>query len=213
MRTVQYYRNILDSLRVCVANNIHIAGGAVRDTILERPIKDIDIFLPHDAAEAAANKLRYDFGYVKVGEWQSYEGFSDQAITGVAKFESAHETIPICLIGLKKDLAPAENIARFDFGICMAGWAGDGIIKDPRFTRDIESKTFTLCRADNKEQFAYSMVRFTKLTADRYQGWTLSVLSQFEALAREHTFNKHWYRDGGHFGLLNLAQTLHPKER
>jgi hypothetical protein len=138
----------------------------------------------------------------------------------VAKFEKADETIPLCLIGLAENLSPHDNIARFDFGVCMAAWAGGDtpMITADYFTRDIESKTFTLCRADNLAQFSYSMVRFEKLTADRYRAWKLAVPDQFEVLAKEHTVRKHWYRDyreeaAAHFGFENFPQLLRPKER
>jgi hypothetical protein len=135
-------------------------------------------------------------------------------VARVAKFEKADEVIPICLIGLVEDLDMRDNIARFDFGICMAAWGGgDSILSDGHFKRDTESKAFTLCRADNLAQFSYSMVRFKKLTADRYQDWTLSVPDQFEELAREHTFRKHWYKEGGHFGFEGSPQVLRPKDR
>jgi hypothetical protein len=214
MRKVQHYDNVLEALQRTLPGSPHIAGGAVRDTILEREIRDIDIFVRHDTATAAAALLRSDFGYVKVGEWARYENFSDPTVAGVAKFEKHDETIPICLIFLAEDLEPADNIERFDFGICMAAWAGGKFItKDPRFTRDVEGKTFALCRADNAAQFAYSMVRFTKLTADRYQGWTLSIPEEFETLAKEHTFRKYWYKERAHFGFEAHTQVLRPKER
>jgi hypothetical protein len=57
------------------------------------------------------------------------------------------------------------------------------------------------------------VVRFSKLTADRYQGWSLSVPDQFEELVKEHTFRKHWCKQGDHFGFTNSPQVLRPKER
>jgi hypothetical protein len=214
IRQVQHYDSVLEALQQALPSSVHIAGGAVRDTILERPIKDLDVFLHHTAGEAAAALLRTKFGFVKVGEWKQYLGFSDPMVECVAKFERADETIPICLIGLKEDLSPYANIARFDFGVCMAAWAGgDSMITSDHFKRDIESKTFTLCRADNLAQFSYSMVRFEKLTADRYKDWKLEVPSQFEELTKEHTFHRHWYKDGAHFGFENSPQVLRPKDR
>jgi hypothetical protein len=220
-RQVQFYGNILEALQQAIPGSVHIAGGAVRDTILDRPIKDIDIFLHHSAGEVAAALLRTKFGYVKVGEWVQYEHFSDPMVVRVAKFEKADETIPVCLIGLAEDLSLLDNIARFDFGVCMAAWSGgDTMLSDDRFKRDIESKTFTLCRADNLPQFSYSMVRFEKLTADRYKGWNLLVPWRFESLAREHSFRRHWYTEytegyteGAHFGVEYSPQLLRPKER
>jgi hypothetical protein len=213
-RQVQCYGNILEALQRAIPGSVHIAGGAVRDTILDRHIRDIDIFLHHTDGDPAAALLRTEFGYVKVGEWKQYEHFSDPMVVRVAKFEKADETIPVCLIGLAEALSPHDNIARFDFGVCMAAWTGGGsMITSNDFKRDVESKTFTLCRADNLAQFAYSMVRFEKLTADRYKDWTLSIPSQFESLTREHTFRKHWYRKGSHFGFENSPQLLRPKDR
>jgi hypothetical protein len=215
IRQVQYYGTILEALQQAIPGSVHIAGGAVRDTILDRPIRDVDIFLSSIDADSAAALLRSTFGYVKVGEWKQYMGFSDPMVERVAKFEKADETIPICLIGLKEDLSPSDNIERFDFGVCMAAWSGgEFILRDDHFKRDIESKTFTLCRADDLAQFSYSMVRFKKLTADRYVGWQLAVPSQFEELAREHTFRTFWYAEtGAHFGIENSPQLLRPKER
>ena len=68
-----------------------------------------------------------------------------------------------------------DNLARFDFGVCMAAWDGDKVYTAPEYKTDIERKTFTLCRADDLAQFNYSMSRFDKMTADRYAGWKLVV--------------------------------------
>jgi tRNA nucleotidyltransferase/poly(A) polymerase len=62
IRQVQRYDNILEALQRALPSSVHIAGGAVRDTILERPIKDVDVFLHHTAGEAAAALLRTKFG-------------------------------------------------------------------------------------------------------------------------------------------------------
>jgi tRNA nucleotidyltransferase/poly(A) polymerase len=42
-RTVSYYSDVLATLRQGLPGPVHIAGGAVRDTILGVAIKDIDI--------------------------------------------------------------------------------------------------------------------------------------------------------------------------
>ena len=61
------------------------------------------------------------------------------------------------------------------------------------------------------------MSRFNKITYDRYQGWTLKIPEEFEDLAREYTFRKHWYIDeDGALGAIGLARDqnlLRPKER
>ena len=143
------YADLLAELQT-IAPSAHIAGGAVRDTLLEKPIRDVDVFMDNEHVEEAAKVLRSRLGFVKVGAWVQYEGFSDPAMTCVAKFEKADETIPVCIIGLKSwCAAPDANIARFDFGVCMAAFDGENTIRAPEFDADVESKTFTLCRADN----------------------------------------------------------------
>jgi hypothetical protein len=213
---LERYNSILGTIRT-LCPTAHIGGGAVRDTLLERPIKDVDLFLGQSTLQDAAKLLRSDFGFVKVGEWARYEMFSDPAVVAVGKFEKADETIPICLIGLSSPLNMQNNTCRFDFGACMAAWDGREVYTAPEYKADVEAKTFTLCRADNQAQFAYSMSRFRKLTASRYEGWKLAVLPQFEELAREHSFRADWYRAGEPLEICGIyyegRQTLHPKTR
>jgi tRNA nucleotidyltransferase/poly(A) polymerase len=57
------YAAIIAAIRE-ITPSAHIAGETVRDTILERPIRDIDILLAEKAREAAAKLLRSQFGYV-----------------------------------------------------------------------------------------------------------------------------------------------------
>ena len=96
----------------------------------------------------------------------------------------------------------------------MAAFDGENTIRTPEFNVDVEAKTFTLCRADNPHQFAYSMSRFQKITAGRYRGWKLSILENFKQLAKDYEFGRHWYVDDGNdskwFGGQNV---LRPKDR
>jgi Poly A polymerase head domain len=217
MKTMFDYATTLATLQK-IAPEAHIAGGAVRDTILQKAIHDIDVFMEDDHVDEAAAVLRSSCSFVKVGEWKQYLHFSDPAMMRVARFEKADETIPICIIGLQQDFAnPKDNIARFDFGICMAAWDGKQTIRAAEFDRDEKDRTFTLHRADNRPQFVYSLSRFEKITAGRYSGWSLRIPEEFEEFAKEHTFRRFWYRDfdTGDFikcfaGGFNL---LTPKER
>jgi hypothetical protein len=211
MLTVSDYAKVLAALQQ-VAPEAHVAGGAVRDTILQKRIHDVDVFMKDEHVEEAASRLRSSCGYVKVGEWKQYLGFSDPAMTRVAKFEKADETIPVCIIGLLPRFAnPRDNLARFDFGVCMAAFDGENTIQTEEFENDVENKTFTLCRADNMQQFSYSMLRFEKIAAARYKGWSLSIPDEFEEFAKEHTFRRHWYRDS--IKGFDGESVLKPKER
>jgi hypothetical protein len=191
---LEHYSAILETMKN-LCTTAHIGGGAVRDSLVGKPFRDIDLFLHDAVADDAAKLLRSKFAFVKVGQWESYEMFSDPAVSRVAKFEKADEAIPVCIIGLKQPRGMEDNLARFDFGACMAGFDGNKVYTAPEYRIDISERTYTLCRADDQLQFNYSMLRFSKLAADRYAGWKLVVPAKFEALAREYTFKKAWYCD------------------
>jgi Poly A polymerase head domain len=195
--TCHNYADLISDLRK-ISPQAHIAGGAVRDTIMQKPLHDIDIFVDDDDVEEVASRMRSKHSYVKTGEWTQYQEFSDPAMTRVAKFEKADEKIPVCIIGLHSGYAePEANIARFDFGICMAAFTGEiPYILSREFIDDSDENAFTLHRADNAEQFAYSMVRFDKIRADRYQGWRLVIPEQFRRLAKERQFKSRYYDSG-----------------
>jgi tRNA nucleotidyltransferase/poly(A) polymerase len=67
-RNIYDYAPLLATLQR-IAPEAHIAGGAVRDTILEKSLHDIDIFMDDQHVEQAAALLRSACSYVKVGEW------------------------------------------------------------------------------------------------------------------------------------------------
>jgi Poly A polymerase head domain len=217
MITVFDYGKVLAALQQ-IAPEAHIAGGAVRDTILQKPIHDVDVFMKDEHVEEAAALLRSSCSYVKVGEWKRYLGFSDPAMTRVAKFEKADETTPICIIGLEPGfVTPKDNMARFDFGICMAAFDGKNEIRTAKFNQDAEGQTFTLHRADNQAQFTYSISRFETITAARYQGWKLVVPNAFERLAKDHAWRRSFYVDYVTGAIMPKGidgkNVLRPKER
>ena len=80
---MQRYISILSAIRD-LCPTAHIGGGAVRDSLLERPIRDVVLFLVEFATDDAAKLLRSKFSFVKIGEWKSYEMFSDPAVVRVA---------------------------------------------------------------------------------------------------------------------------------
>jgi hypothetical protein len=199
--TVHEYTPIIKAIRE-IAPEAHIAGGAVRDTVLHKPIHDIDVFVWSLNVKEVAAFLRAECAYVMVGKWEQYEGFSDPSISVVAKFEKHDETIPICLIGLERDrFEPApeflmkRNVDRFDFGVCMGAFDGEFMLTTQEFGYDRKHKCFTLHRADNIQQFAYSLSRYDKLKRTKFQDWSLAVPEEFRELVDRHASERHWYPD------------------
>ena len=165
----------------------HIGGGAIRDALLGRPLKDIDVFIDDAVFDAVAAMLRSEFHYVRVSGWAARPEWT-AAANGVRRlddFEKHDETIRVSLIGMNPPRDMKTNLDRFDFGVCQAGWDGDRVYTTPAFGRDVAHRTFTLLRAPDLKSFTGSMRRFERIVAGRYEGWQLVIPLKFAALERE----------------------------
>ena len=175
---LQRYKSILSAIRD-LCPTAHIGGGAVRDSLLERPIRDVDLFLDEFATDEAATLLR---SQVRLRQSRRMEELRDVlrsrrgAGGQVRKGRRDHPGLPdrtaprVRKRGRCKRTSPAST-SEF-------AWRGGTVARStPRRNTSAtsSSKTFTLCRADDQAQFTYSMSRFDKMTADRYAGWRLVV--------------------------------------
>lgn len=50
-------QNICKKVKECGATSVHVAGGAVRDSLLNKPIKDIDVFYEGELEHYKVNKF------------------------------------------------------------------------------------------------------------------------------------------------------------
>ena len=138
---LQRYNPILNAMKD-LCPTAHIGGGAVRDSLLERPIRDIDLFLDVEAtdeaaaAAAVAIRLRQSRRVEVLRDvLRSRRGAGGQVREG----RRDHPGLP--------DRAEPEVRARdarqprrFDFGICMAGWDGEEVYTAPEYKRDVERR-------------------------------------------------------------------------
>lgn len=168
----------------------HIGGGYLRDTYFSRPIKDVDVFANVEHVDALTNELRKTHPQVTetipVGEAERYETF-DASVAGVIEFAGfrrlhVSSPTPVNLILRSDGLSIAENLARFDFGICRIAHDGTNLIVAPEFDADRMTRCFTLCKCENADQYVQSMRRYSRLVA-KYQGWGLSVPGRFSEVA------------------------------
>jgi hypothetical protein len=138
-KNLNHYQSLLAAVQK-LCPTAHIAGGAVRDSLLKRAIRDIDLFLDDDVADDAAKLLQSRFGLTQIGGWRSVYGYANPLIARVGKFDAAYEPVPVSLIALNKPKSMRKNIDRFDFGACMAGWDGDRICITKEYEIDAEKK-------------------------------------------------------------------------
>lgn len=166
----EVWKEILQSLQKGGIKGI-IAGGCVRDFILERPIKDIDVFVP----VGCGFDMWLPVGTVLVRKNDlSYAPFSDGMVKYTTTLEYKGNDVQIIEVDLE-DFSSEKLMDRMDFTICQATYQldeGEGLFGvSGNFLWDVDLKEFRLVRADNEAQFDYSMKRFERLTAEKYKGW------------------------------------------
>lgn len=154
-----HFREILEVVRrEFPGSHPVIGGGALRDSILGRPIKDVDVLLRAKDHEHLDSELttyvrppiivQHGYGRADMyGCWNVKEqlcGYDVQLI--LADFEDLH------------DLAHT-----FDIGLCRVTYDGTELYVSPEFTQDAADKAFRIRRADNQYELERSLRRVTRL--------------------------------------------------
>jgi len=159
-----------------------IGGGALRDTLLDREVKDVDIFIqmPDDLTDAelcdVLSKLT----------GQHFERSLPERVVNYV-FGSGSDVACVCDGGLFQVIAtwtptdPTTAMMRFDFGICRIIYDGINLIRSADFDKDVEDKTFTLLRCNSVQELARSMERWTRLK-EKYDAYRLVILEETNRL-------------------------------
>lgn len=158
----------LADVRACFPGAI-LAGGFLRDVILGREPKDIDIFVPCS--------LTADPGDLDMVPMRGAAEYMEQTevddIWDVRGYE-----LPVQVIMLAPDLDPVERARAHDFGICQVWHDGEQLHHSGNFERDVMAKTFTLCICEDKKEFTRSMRRWERLRV-KFPEFTLVVPESF----------------------------------
>jgi hypothetical protein len=190
MNLFQQFEEILSKLKAAGVTGALIAGGACRDHILGKPVKDIDVFVPDQ--ENIEMKLGAAFGHLHVNpiiaaEYAGAGGEVDHVYEigfGDDPFGEAH--IPVQVIVLAQGLDPIERARHHDFGICQAwfepattvGFTGC-IYATEAFHSDMTNKEFTLVHVEDEQQFHRSMRRWARFK-ERFQGFELRLPEKYQ---------------------------------
>ncbi len=156
------YAEILSEIHSVIPSAI-IAGGAVRDLCHDKPVNDIDIYVP---TGAALGKTAFDSDEMYESEFWEYlfsmDGTDDYIdsntgdgsgegsihIDTVFEIYSNNTLYNIILV----DLNPVEYVERhFDVGLCKAYFDGKKFRLTADFMRDSKNSTLTIV-AENMKQ-------------------------------------------------------------
>lgn len=163
-----------------------IAGGAVRDTLNGKAVKDIDVFIdlcedPGPAVDDLCARLYIDprrgakwAGQHEYADVKGYGGVVKGDKTGaflVCDLLNGIEDSPTQLIFLAGD--PVENVKlTFDFDLSQAWVTRHRCWTSPLYKRAVANKQITYCpgHTPNEQQKASSRERLERLKV-KYQGW------------------------------------------
>lgn len=156
-----------------------IAGGAVRDLLLNRPHKDVDVWVTQQYDEVCAEVAKTE-GWRVIFD----SDYSISDLLAVYEFEFEDETINVIVAKMDTE---AEVVGRFDFGISRAvirvnkqvtlsdiieGRQVAEVVVYPEFAEDLDRKVFKV-RHDNGS--ARTRERWERFR-ERYPDWTFEDL-------------------------------------
>lgn len=149
------WRDLLSQIQAVDPSAI-IAGGAVRDWILARQPRDIDIFVKRLSEDDinALNLAIVEGTYIESAE-------HDDSVSASGCYNG--HSLPVNIIWCSTSITPKERFERFDFGICKAAFDGKEVITHPEFDWDVKHQIFTLRRASNYLQTIESLIRYNRL--------------------------------------------------
>jgi Poly A polymerase head domain len=153
--------------------NARISGGCLRDLILKRPVKDIDLFVHQNAVEDVDRDFMLKNGFSLIRSSSGNYGFRDREVHVATDYKAPGGAI-VSLIGMVKKTTLDEHLARHDFGCCRVAFDGTSVHRHPDFDRDIAAKEFVLRRCESKDQFLRSMIRYDRISK-KYEDWRLVV--------------------------------------
>jgi hypothetical protein len=167
-----------------------VCGGAIRDTLNFRPVRDVDLYVHQQHYVTVYELLNGRKPDEEDLEWNpDNPAYVHQTIMYQEEFQFDRkrmrplpESFPdrVNLIGVQdarpwrgrkdKDLIK-HIISKYNFGICMIGIGCDReIVTDPRYDEDVKTQSITLYRSDWGREA--SMRQFEKLNK-KYEGWPL----------------------------------------
>lgn len=128
-----------------------IAGGAVRDTLLGRAVKDIDVFMDSAYKTVFMNSVSAQY-WKRLG--RSHTEYKLANVVDEVYETSFGYQWPVQVIFCSID--PEEYVTRyFDLGICKAWYDGTRIHCHKDFIKDVNNKTIAMCLDDKTLRRAY----------------------------------------------------------
>lgn len=172
--------DLLGPLSEVIGAPVVLAGGAVRDALLERPIKDYDLFVSHKAYWSGLITELVRSGIIPKGEFNLITTY-DECDTPFGRevgmiltwMLEGIEVQLIFLKGFEVTATPEDFTNRMDFGMSRVAYCQGKFHIDQSFYRDVQNRTFTYLRGNPRlDDLTRSFKRFERLH-DKYPGYIM----------------------------------------
>ena len=165
---------LLWALELIVGGPAVLAGGAIRDLLLDREVKDLDVFVqaPTEGAEAAQAKahqvaaaLTMPLGLVLHGD--EYMAWANGTLVAIAELKPLVSAgpfagLPTLNLIFTREVPTVQAMAdRIDFGICQVALTVREAYQTAAFDKDVADGTFTFLK--EPDQWPRSNRRWKRL--------------------------------------------------
>lgn len=163
-------------------DNVALAGGAVRDLLLNRPIKDYDFVIVVNEEKKnfkeSLDKLFADFGKL-LGVYIYYaggDGYGEEDKQSVYKFEYLGEEVNLLCYNQPEHIS-AVIAKNFDIGLCMCYYNDKlGFMVHAEFIENFKTKQLTGYRTHFGGANAVNGTNHLKRVNKKYPEFTRTVL-------------------------------------
>lgn len=135
-----------------------ICGGYARDTILDRPIRDIDLYVCNSMYKDVHDHIALAGKF----EWKLIDTDGDAYVHQSVHQQAEYYLLPglqrrfgfdvdvVNIVGLGSDIGiKCEDVcSRFNIALSQAGISKDGLYRSDNFDKDVRDKAITVLRTD-----------------------------------------------------------------
>ena len=193
------WKNFLSKIQTLYPEAI-IAGGALRDVIIDKPIKDVDLFIRDTGNSVDVNKIAELFG-IKVDKdgrgdhiklTNDFKVMKDKAYKDSSKkygiigkkyalethinqlFDVQYNGVLYQLIFV--EVEPVKMVySDFDFGICKVWFDGEDLVVSEEFEYDLEHKQLTLSGSFSEGQLLHTLYVHRPNLVKKFPNWKVVI--------------------------------------
>ena len=182
----QEYKDALNDVRKEFPHAF-LAGGALRDLVFNKPVKDLDIFAPQvkwidddlDWLVLKTDPTLENQGYKMLPKdvvltKQDSTDFAWKNIKGSDTYQKG-DNIPVNVVVTDQSDTICRRLELFDYGICQIAYDGNDVWVSDAFLHDKKESKFTyLISTPNMEQFEHNLSHFFRLK-EKYPEFNLDI--------------------------------------